>query len=93
MNDLTNTITCPDCWSESLQRFGTTSAGKQKYRCKDCLRQFVAGSDHLVKQATKDKVMMLLADGVAPAIIHKTFFDEISLRWIFELKRKMKANG
>jgi transposase-like protein len=92
MNETTSVITCPDCGADRLQRFGTTASGKQKYRCKDCLRQFVAEPDHLIGQATKDKIIKLLADGVHPATIYKTFGDEISLRWIFELKRKMKAN-
>ena len=82
-------ISCPDCGSARLEKYGKTAAGLQKYRCSlpECRRQFVAGSDHLVDASTKDIVLKLLAQGIPPAKITKIVAG-ISLRWIYELKRR-----
>jgi len=34
-------ITCPSCSSRNIKKNGTTANRKQKYRCKDCRRQFI----------------------------------------------------
>ena len=91
MNDKSiNDIKCPECSGVNLQNYGSTKAGLKKYRCKLCGRQFVAGSDHRINSDTKEKVIKLLSENVHPKTIHKTFSEEISLRWIYSLKRKLK---
>jgi insertion element IS1 protein InsB len=37
----TKEITCPSCSARSIIKHGTTPAGKQRYLCKRCRRQFV----------------------------------------------------
>lgn len=93
MNDETvNNIKCPECGGVNLQKYGTTKAGRQKYRCQceGCRHQFVAGSDHRINADTKEKIMKLLSANVDPKIIHSTYSESVSLRWIYSLKRKMK---
>jgi transposase-like protein len=96
-------LKCPSCKGSKLARYGKTAAGLQKYRCLEasCRRQFVAGSDYLIDQDVKDLVLRLLAQGVDPPKIHEALnpagaADEarkkISLRWIYQLKRKMGPN-
>ena len=34
-------ITCPSCASRHVKKNGTTANKKQKYRCQECLRQFI----------------------------------------------------
>lgn len=34
-------IACPRCSSRNIEKNGTTANRKQKYRCKDCRRQFI----------------------------------------------------
>jgi transposase-like protein len=39
-------IACPRCSSPNIKKNGTTANRKQKYRCKDCRRQFIADSTY-----------------------------------------------
>lgn len=88
-------VRCPDCGGSKLQRYGTTKAGRQKYRCRDergagCRRQFVAGSLHLIDPEKKKIAQALLAQGIKPKKIHVAV-PEISRRWLYELKRRSRA--
>jgi transposase-like protein len=85
-------VRCPDCGSGRLCRYGKTEAGKQKYRCLEpnCHRQFVAGSDHLMSRETRKLVEGLLAQDIHPKKIASAI-PGISLRWLCELRRRMKA--
>jgi len=85
-------IRCPECGGTGLARYGKTPAGKQKYKCGDpkCRHQFVAGSDHLIDPTVKDRVIKLLSANVRPKQIAKAE-EGISLRWIYELRRRMKG--
>lgn len=89
------TLSCPACHGTRLIKYGRTAAGLQKYRCEaaSCRHQFVAGSDHLVDQETKQLVMRMLAAGIDPKKIHQALPEgEISLGWIYKLRRKMRAD-
>jgi transposase-like protein len=92
MNGKINNISCPECGGIDLQKYGTTKAGLQKYRCKreSCGHQFVFGSDHRIDSETKEKIIKLLSADVDPKIIHATYSESVSLRWIYSLKRKLK---
>ena len=82
-------IECPSCQGKGLTKFGKTVAGRQKYRCVACGRQFVAGSVHLLTPETKEIVMGLLSSGVSPVHI-KAAIPSVSLRWIYELRRRAR---
>jgi len=75
-----------------VQKYGKTKSGAQKYRCLilGCRRQFVANSDRPVNPDTKEKIIKLLSENVQPKIIYKTFSESVSLRWIYELRQRMK---
>ena len=90
-NDTAKSIRCPQCNSSRLARYGVTPAGKQKYRCLECRRQFVAGSDHLLDPEKKAVVMRLLEAGVEPARIREAI-PEISLRWLYELRKRLRRD-
>ena len=84
------TMKCPSCDRSRLTRFGKTKAGKQKFRCQDCGRQFVEGSDHLLDPEAKAIVMGLLSSGVSPVKINAAI-PSVSLRSIYGLRRRGKA--
>jgi len=42
----TKKITCPRCGASHIKKNGTTSQGKQRYRCKACGRQFLFCLDY-----------------------------------------------
>lgn len=88
------TVSCPECGGTDLLKYGKAGSGKQKYRCKnqECRHQFVAGSTYLIDEKTKRVIIALLAQGVEPVIISKAISD-VSLRWIYELRRRMKIDG
>jgi transposase-like protein len=84
-------VRCPVCGGWLLEKYGKTKAGKQKYRCLEppCRRQFVAGSEHEIGAEVKGAVQNLLKQRTAPAAIAAAFPGKISLRWIYEIKRRM----
>jgi transposase-like protein len=84
-------IRCPQCGGSGLEKYGKTSSGKQKYRCINtgCGRQFVAGSNYFIDSKIKNIIKQLLLDKVPPKKIAAAV-PEISLRWIQELRRRMK---
>jgi transposase-like protein len=84
-------VNCPACKGNELQRYGKTKAGLQKYRClaPRCRRQFVAGSTHLIDPEKKKIVQDLLGQGIPPKKI-KAAVPEISVRWLYELRRKVR---
>lgn len=80
-------IMCPQCRGSRVIRWGKGGGGRQKYRCQDCKRQFVAGADHLLNPAKKEAALKLIAEGVPTKKIAAAL--GISRRWTDELKRRM----
>jgi transposase-like protein len=92
--EVTAALLCPDCGSSELAKNGKTSAGLQKMKCLDgrnkgCRRQFVVGSDYMVHPLIKHIVKNLLAGEIKPKAIHQAV-PWISIRWIYELRRKAR---
>ena len=87
-----NSVRCPNCGGLLFEKYGKTKAGKQKLRCLEptCRRQFTLGSDHLLDPEKKKSIETLLANGIAPKKIKEAFPKDVSLRWLFELRRKIK---
>lgn len=94
-------VSCPECGGKKLARYGKTAAGLQKYLCLtlsrrtadgkpfECRRQFVAGSTHMIDPDKKRIARELLAQGIPPKKI-KAAVPEISLRWLYELRRRAR---
>lgn len=84
---------CPECGEGRVWKYGKTPNGRQRYRCHVCRRQFVADSDHRVDSDAHDIVASLLSQGVAPPKIARALTGRISLRWIYELRKRMKPSA
>ena len=87
-----NSVRCPKCGGWLFEKYGKTKAGMQKLRCLEptCRRQFVPGSDHLIDPEKKKSIEALLASGTPPEAIKTAFPKDVSLRWLYELRRKLK---
>jgi transposase-like protein len=83
-------LKCPECGGERLEKYGRTSAGRQKLRCldADCRRQFVVGSTRMIHPQTRALVERSIKAKIPPPQI-KEVVSGISLRWIYELRRRM----
>lgn len=90
---------CPECGGTTLEKYGRTDKGLQKYRCRsltrktadgkpfECRRQFVWGSTHRrIDEKVKRTVLSLLGDGVAPRTIAASI-EGISLRRVYDLQK------
>jgi transposase-like protein len=91
-------VKCPACASPEVIKYGTTQAEKQKYKCVSCRRQFVSGSEHLIKPEIREQVQRLILADIHPKkifqIINMSIPEKgqpkISLRSIYKLTRKAK---
>jgi len=55
---ITQVLHCPYCHETDIVRHGTTSEGKQRYRCRECLLGYTyAGQSSEVKQQIVDMAM------------------------------------
>jgi len=50
-------IVCPKCGSDNIVKNGSIHNGKQKFKCKNCQRQFVDNSEN--KQITDDTKQLI----------------------------------
>ncbi len=54
---------CPKCSSEQIAKNGSIHTGKQKYKCKECGRQFVENPKHpAISDETKGLIDKLLLE-------------------------------
>ena len=84
-------ILCPDCHSAKIKKNGHTHYGKQNYKCKDCSRQFVHGSTHLISEQTKRLIRRALVERISLRGICRVF--NVSLSWMlsFAVREWSKA--
>ncbi len=76
-------MNCPECNSQVIVKNGTIHNKKQKYRCKDCGRQFVENPENKNKpipQYTIDLIEKLLAERLSLAAIVR--ITEVSAKWL-----------
>ncbi|MBE9031671.1 IS1 family transposase [filamentous cyanobacterium LEGE 11480] len=72
---------CPRCQSQSISNNGLTHYGKQRYRCKDCRRQFVENPSHQpITQAQRELVDRLLQERLSLAGI--AYAAQVSKCWL-----------
>jgi insertion element IS1 protein InsB len=72
---------CPSCESSTIVKNGLIHNGKQNYRCKDCVRQFVEDPPQkLISQQTKDLVDKLLLEKIPLAGIARVC--DVSEVWL-----------
>lgn len=74
-------MNCPECNSEKIIKNGFIHNGKQKFRCKECGRQFVENpTNKRIPQSTWDTVDKLLLEKVPIAGISRV--TDISEPWL-----------
>lgn len=74
-------MNCPACNSQKVTKNGSIHSGKQKFRCKDCGRQFVENPQNkVIPQETWDLVDKLLLEKIPIAGISRV--TEISEPWV-----------
>jgi len=89
---MTDHICCPQCGSAGVVRYGKAASGRQKYKCRDCNRQFVPDpGNRRIDEETKRVVLQLLTEGV-PAAKIKSAYPDVSLRWIYTQKKRLSLN-
>ncbi len=62
-------MNCPRCGSSYIVKNGISLSNKQKYKCGECMKQFVLNPQNYISEEKK-------------AIIDKLFLEKISLRGI-----------
>jgi transposase-like protein len=91
---------CPDCGSSNIVKNGKIHNGKQNYKCKDCLRQFVEDPQNkLIDEATKHLIDKLLLEKIPLAGIARVA--EVSEVWLQQyvnakydqVKRQIKVSA
>jgi transposase-like protein len=85
-------VVCPKCGSLWWTYYGKTPDGRQKFKCKEphCRHPFTAEPrGRRIDEKTKRVVLRMLGEGIPPRKIIK-FVPDIKLRWIYELKRRVK---
>lgn len=51
------TLNCPDCQSQNIIRFGKTTGGYARFRCKDCKRTFSEAPERGPTPEFKEQVL------------------------------------
>ncbi len=80
---------CPSCLSDKIEKNGHTHYGKQRYRCKVCGRQFVAGSNHYISMEKRSYIEDALAERLSLRSICRVF--KVSLTWLQDFAHKLWA--
>ena len=73
-------LTCPDCSSDKIIMYGKTHYGKQRYRCKECLRQFVESDNHTVSVEKRGYIENLLRERISLRGICRSL--GVSMTWL-----------
>ena len=74
-------VTCPECNSSNIVKYGKIHNGKQRYRCHDCHRQFVpTATKKCISDEQKSLVDKLLLERLSLAAISR--IAGISESWI-----------
>ena len=74
-------VTCPSCESEKTSKNGHIHNGKQRYRCKDCSRQFVLNpTKKIISEETRERIDKLLLEKIPLAGIARSM--EVSETWL-----------
>jgi len=66
-------VPCPHCQSENVVRFGKTTGGHRRYRCKDCARTFSEAPERGHSQEFKEHVLAVYQERASMRGIARTF--------------------
>lgn len=74
-------LQCPDCNGMKINKNGSNSSGKRKYKCKDCGRQFVENPENkTISDFIKELIEKLLLEKIPLAGIVRVV--NVSKRWL-----------
>lgn len=74
-------LRCPQCNSKQVVKNGHIHNGKQRYKCKQCGRQFVYGATKkVISDQTKQRIDKLLLERVSLAGIARVM--DVSETWL-----------
>lgn len=83
-------ITCPHCQSLLARKNGSTPAGKQKFQCICCLKQFVENPQNkVIPKDTKERIRRSLIERVSLEGICRIF--DVSMPWLLEFMQETVA--
>jgi transposase-like protein len=72
---------CPKCSSSSTVKNGRIHNGKQRFKCRDCERQFIEQpTKKVIEQATRDLIDRLLLERISLAGIARAA--QVSEQWL-----------
>lgn len=66
-------VSCPDCQSQRVIRFGKTTGGHARYRCKDCGVTFSDAPERGHSQEFKERVLAAYQERASMRGIARTF--------------------
>ena len=78
-------MNCKHCGSENYVKFGNTTNGKQRYKCKDCERSFREGDDrekHCIEKKHRAIGYYLRGTGIRSIADNEGVSPAIVLHWI-----------
>ena len=74
-------LRCPACSSKKVVKNGHIHNGKQRYKCKDCGRQFIYGATNKrISDDTKRRIDKLLLERLSLAGIARV--EDVSETWL-----------
>ncbi len=79
-------MNCPSCISDYVIKNGYSKGGKQKYKCRDCGRQFVENPKNYISEEKKGMVDRLLLEKISLRGIGRSL--GISFSWIKNYVKK-----
>ena len=89
---VTLTLTCPSCASEALVKYGFTSDGRQRYRCKTCAKQHREKTrTHTYTEAQKDTILCATQERSSLRGVSRTF--KVSRQTLTGWIKKKQANS
>ena len=73
---------CPKCGSDNIVKNGSIHNGKQKFKCKNCQRQFVDNPENKqITDDTKQLINKLLLERISLEGICRVM--DVSPRWLY----------
>ena len=84
-------INCPNCSSEKIVKNGRIHNGKQRFKCKECNRQFVENPEQiLIDQEKRELIDRLLLERISLAGIARAA--KVSGKWLQTYVNEKYAN-
>ena len=80
-------LTCPNCLSGKIIKYGKTHDDQQRYCCKDCARQFVEHNNHWIDEDKRRYITRLLRERISLRGICRTL--EVSMTWLMDFAARV----